>query len=710
MFTNKQLQRTDKLKGYTPMKKLMKNKGFIVSSLLALFMLVAGLVVPANLGITVPAQAAPGVLQWSIVDTPGSFINRADIVLASEVNKLIVGPRTMMLAIVTRFATPSLLLYASGDYGRSWGTSGDLTEAMTDAWGGLRNVWNAAIAPDDYKFWAIVSSDGTTDAPVEVWVTRDAGRSWELTRLSAATGGGVNNAVAAISISPLYNGKRDIAVGIRNGGAGVNAAMQIWAVQSTTFSSWKLQTVLPSEIAAGNNADVIDLKFSPTYAGDASLAVVFSDADQTFFNVAIRDINKNDILSWAFSSSVEIKDPFSPSSASPGFNTIVTADLELPSDFSGQSPSTRRAYVSIDALAAGTLGTDEEGIYRIDDAIVYELMDTTAISYSSIASIAYFGTYASGKLLAGEVYGYPCTATVPTWFTDSPTVCPIPCWYPALKPTTGAANQGTWSPNVKNGQGNAQVAWSETGSLALAATGSSIRHEQSVTHDWWQGFPATPIPYDESAFAISRNNGETWNQLSLIDTTITQFTDVAPSPDCRTIYLASVNNWNVQGSFDEFDSVWRSSINSAVTAPLSPTPPVGLYWERVSTRVTALSCTEEQTDLALLRLPPPCDEPTGQNVFWAAWHTRAVMWSPDFGDYWANVNTRLEVQDMAAESATILYILQADGLVQRLPYTGTAWSSVAANGDSFLNPAHTIDVMKEGKVLVGVQYLVFGGL
>ena len=66
-------------------------------------------------------------------------------------------------------------------------------------------------------------------------------------------------------------------------------------------------------------------------------------------------------------------------------------------------------------------------------------MDTSNVVNKSIYSIAYFGTYASGKLLAGERMGFPCTATVPTWFTDSPTTCPIPCWYPALKPTTGAA-------------------------------------------------------------------------------------------------------------------------------------------------------------------------------------------------------------------------------------------------------------------------------
>ena len=66
------------------------------------------------------------------------------------------------------------------------------------------------------------------------------------------------------------------------------------------------------------------------------------------------------------------------------------------------------------------------GIYRIDDNVVYTLMDNTNMPGKAIYSIAYWGTYASGKLLAGEMLGYTCTATVPVWFTDSPTVCPDP--------------------------------------------------------------------------------------------------------------------------------------------------------------------------------------------------------------------------------------------------------------------------------------------
>ena len=115
--------------------------------------------------------------------------------------------------------------------------------------------------------------------------------------------------------------------------------------------------------------------------------------------------------------------------------------------------------------------------------------------------------------------------------------------------------------------------------------GFVIHGSQAVTTGagWFNNWLGASVCDDESAFAISRNNGETWNQLALIDTTISQLTDVAPTPDCKTVYLASVNeNDNCAG----FDSVWRGSSDADVVSPLSALP-IGEYWERVLTHVTA---------------------------------------------------------------------------------------------------------------------------
>jgi len=403
------------------------------------------------------------------------------------------------------------------------------------------------------------------------------------------------------------------------------------------------------------------------------------------------------------------------------------ASLQIPSDFSGQSASLLRAYVSLDSYNDGSSkpATARDGIFRIDDSTVYILMDTSTTANKSIYSIAYFGTYASGKLLAGERMGYPCTATVPTWFTDSPTTCPIPCWYPALKPTTGAANQGTCATGINDGIGASLVAWIADGSLGYVSTGSmydvpasygiTIPPPISTTITGWyvpKIILIQPVANDESAFAISRNNGETWNQLSLIDTTVDWFNDVAIAPDCTTVYLTSVNrNVGEAEVCSEFDSVWRSTTNPNVAAPMPAGRPLGLYWERVYTRVTSGNCGIPQSDLPIIRVVNSCtDKKDGEIVGWAAQLASAttsgtggvMAWSPDFGDFWAAITPRDPVQDFAFESSTIVYTLSAGAVVQRLPYTGTAWATNLPSYDTSGGAGHTIAAMPEGKVLVGL--------
>jgi hypothetical protein len=78
-----------------------------------------------------------------------------------------------------------------------------------------------------------------------------------------------------------------------------------------------------------------------------------------------------------------------------------------------------------------------------------------------------------------------------------------------------------------------------------------------------------------------------------------------------------------------------------------------------------------------------------------------AFWSPDYGDYWAPITVRNAIQDFTFESRTMLYFLSATGLVQKMPFTGTAWSTALPTFDSTINPAHTIAAMPEGKVLVG---------
>jgi hypothetical protein len=528
--------------------------------------------------------------------------------------------------------------------------------------------------------------------------------------------------IRAIDISPSYGGGRDIAVATADAALAGNVS-NIYVVKSTGFGGWLAQ--LP--VARPVFIDFEDIKFSPSYGSDASLSVVFSDNLATWYNIALRDLARNTTTGWSVGTGplavapdngTEIRDPSWGVGTSPDRTRLNNACLQLPSDFSGQAASLRRAYISLDAFPFSDNLT-RTGIFRIDDTTQYTLMDTTNTVNKSIYSIAYFGTYASGKLLAGERMGFPCTATVPTWFTDSPTTCPVPCWYPALKPTTGAANQAACA-ITQAGVGGAIVGWRADGALAYVVTGSLAALPTQTfafaATPWYANWLLAPIPRDESAFAISRNNGETWNQLGLIDTgavgQLSRLVDVAPTPDCKTVYLASVNTVNGLGC-DEFDSVWRSSSNSEVVAPL-PAVPVGIYWERILCHVTAPNCNNVllQTDLAILRLVPYCADPSGQIVAWAVydtamnWTPGIALWSPDYGDYWATVTPRDPVQDFCFESATVMYFLSPQGVVQKMPYTGTAWSNTLESVTSSLPQGHTIAAYPEGKVLVGTTQVI----
>ncbi len=749
-------------------------------------------------------SADPGIMKWDTVSTPNFVDGKNDLMnmmavgantgMGSEIIDMAVGKDGATIAFIVRnwvdtksaaivipnaatahqtgwlYAVNSTLvggigfggyvnmLYVSSNSGLSASVSKYLSLARHTNFPGGANLYQVAIAPDDPKV-IIVTADaadmtmlpnsggnGARTGPRSIWYTADGGSTWDLA-LDGAAGitWTTNETIRCIDISMDYGGKRDLAFGTVSGSA--NGPGRWFVRSSSGFTTWTAQ--LNPNGAAGTAVSSLDynaIKFSPTYNGDSTVALVYTTAgapagatlaSATLYNVAIRDLNSNTTISYVYTlnSGVEVRDPVAPASDSPDQDHLNNVDLELPSDFSGQSASLRRAYISLDACTFRGSGTDNDGIFRMDDSTQYVLMDTStgaAATGKTIYSIAYFGTYASGKLLAGERLGTPCTATVGTWFTDSPTTCPIPCWYPALKPTTGAANQGTCDTGGTNtGWGGAIVGWNADGSLGLVSTGSlpwsvfllagvragsieipPIPATSTGPAKWFWYTPASvldAITNDESAFAISRNNGETWNQLILIDTTIDWFNDVAAAPDCTTIYLASVNrNRGLASYCNEFDSVWRSTINPNVAAPLPGVPPLGTIWERVYTRATSAACDRNQSDLPILRLVPSCtDKKDGEIVGWAAQGASslagngAMAWSPDFGDYWANITPRKAVQDFAFESSTLLYNVDSAGLIQRFPYTGTSWSTNLPSFDTTLLGAHTIVAVPDGKVLVG---------
>ncbi|RPJ60404.1 MAG: hypothetical protein EHM12_06230, partial [Dehalococcoidia bacterium] len=383
-----------------------------------------------------PVNAQTGIMRWDTVNTPYADLGKYDLLnpyiggnfTGSEIRDLSIGSNgTTIIAAVTvdnrtvdasYTGGPWGILMGSINGGISWSMSSYLHLVTHSGWNAANQVYHVLIAPDDPKIWALTA--GTiVNGPTELWVTQDGGAAWSnanVPALDLVAG----EAIGAMDISIDYGTGRDVMVATRSGGGNG----RIFNTKMSGFSSWAQQADPEPGI------DYFAVRFSPTYQGDNSVVFVYADDNQTCYNIGLRDIHNNTILQWVFPGEgieVSVGDNISPC-----YYSLAGADLSLPSDFSGVSNSLRRTFVSLFSSTPGV--TDNvTGIYRIDDSVVAALMPTTTAA-RQIYSIAFFGTYSQGKLVAGLVHGSPCNAIVPILYMDTPCSCAGSCGYASLKP------------------------------------------------------------------------------------------------------------------------------------------------------------------------------------------------------------------------------------------------------------------------------------
>jgi hypothetical protein len=584
-----------------------------------------------------PSSVHAATVKWGTVETPSSLGNV--IVSPSEINAIAIGSDSRTFYAID---IANSKVYRSLNSGITWD---DISSYLTGA-GAALPAWNIAMAPDNPNFVALVTSNG--GLPEKVFASADGGGKWQNTNCPS-----IGN-ISAIAISPNYGGY-DIAIGTRTGvGNG-----DIYISQASGQGNWASQSF---------NGDVLTLKFSPTYRADSSLVVISAHATGTYINIGIHDMAVN-TTNWGNWGPVEVST--TAGGTSPTVAQIITADLELPANFSGEAPSLRRMYISLDAPTASA------GIYRFDDTVGYLLMPST--DTLRISSIAYHGTCSSGKLLASEVRSNASSATVMVWFSDAPITCPEPCWYQTQKAPTGGGNSGF---------ANAKVIWSPDGSRAYCATSSAILNNPA---DWPVSY-STGAALDESALSFSPDNGRTWNQLSLIDTEISFLSDVAVTPASDIIYLASINN---HAGINSFDSIWRTT-----------GPPTGNTWERV------LCLLSTSNDL-ILRTSNFGNDPT---IYFASQLTSDLRQSIDGGQTWDSILAGVNVTDFAVtriNNVPHMYIMDNNYVRQGLS-NGQTWHWTPKTTTT-LNCGHNITATPTGAVVAGdnadgtVAYSLDGG-
>ncbi len=323
---------------------------------------------------------------------------------------------------------------------------------------------------------------------------------------------------------------------------------------------------------------------------------------------------------------------------SPDEDEIIFSDLALPSgDYSKDSKWI--AYASYYSNSA--TGCDD--VYRIeeDGKQVYRL-DVTGGNEVGIASIAYQG----GTLLVGEVLAKDDSPNALIHICSNPTECALKWEEPTKQPTGGASS----------GRANAQVVWL-TGSIAYCAT--STNNVTNAT-EWADtnvstGHPWNGASLDESAFSKSEDSGDTWNQLSLIDTEMTFLCDYAFFANNTILYLSSNNTNNTYGL--GFDSIWRTE--ETETAALTKT------WERVL-------CLDGEDNI-ILRPTPEWEEK--EQIYFAVPETDNVKYSENEGQSWEKVWECPDVTDLAVVSDKLLYILD-DDVLNKYSWNETLWEGI----------------------------------
>ncbi|MEJ2739073.1 MAG: hypothetical protein P8105_04475 [Dehalococcoidia bacterium] len=498
------------------------------------------------------------------------------------------------------------------------------------------------VAPDQAAIVAVVTSGRKA-----VFISDDAGATWYNTSVPAITG-----EIWHIDISTSYQKSgtalvRDLGIGTADWD-GLVTNGQVWTAQfgENTISAWKNQN-----IAAGY--DVSAIAFAPSYKENQAILAVASTTTDTRLCIGERDLDAQ-TTKWNNISGYPV-DIVNSGDSGPD----ILSNIAMPDNYSAILSTRRVTFVS---FYRDTVAIDaDDNIYRINDSTSEAMgLNEKIYSISLYGSVSDSGYTVGGDgiLLAGAVDADATGYAVPVYRCNNPFAVPpaSPAWQEASQPPSGP--------------GNACVSWNYDGTAAYCGTGTQ-----------------SPVgPPDESAFSRSYDNGNTWEQVSLINTVL-NISDIAPAPDSKSLFLASYSDYGPEG-------IWRSAGE-----------PMGSYWGRILT-VQSDNTTAERI---ILRLSADYLEdftlyaiPLGSHHMYVT-HTRGNSWweryIPD------------DVVDVAVESRDILYVALEGGKIRKSTDGGQIWQDNIPTG---LDEINMISIPMPGHLLVGgrdgrVAYSTDGG-
>jgi hypothetical protein len=355
-----------------------------------------------------------------------------------------------------------------------------------------------------------------------------------------------------------------------------------------------------------SQSEVTTIAFSPNFAADAALVAV-TDNITTGVNLQVLDFTNPTNLQW---NNAALFTGF-PCSVTTSVSGILSASLKLSPTFDGTDETSRDVFIGL------TLNGDtaNSGIYRFNNTV-----NTPLLTNKQIHSLAYNGGY----LMAGS-------------YSDR-TV------YRVQNPLTTTWTVTAYN-SLKSPGGDNRVLVGLIGSTVTAGTRGN-----------------------ESAFSVSRDNGASFTDISLIDTSITSARDVAVTADAGKIYLVTDDGTDTSVWY-EISGAWTRVLN------LRGTTDYFVRAERQSGGVIYVAKKGGSSTTIY----------TNGNSGSGQWQTQTCP---------------VNVQDIAVESSSVVYALDPNGKVTKSASAGEYWTTAV---DTLLASGNMIYSVSTNVLLVGSQ-------
>ena len=532
---------------------------------------------------------------------------------------------------------------------------------------GIKTVIDKKFAGKSITSLVQIATDGvdpdyvavalTINGDLYVFTSNDGGSTFkDLPKIDKIT----STSVVDLEVSLPVDGVRDIAISGSNSTAGKILRLGEYGWEDTSkgdYTGW-----LACDLVA-------DIRFSPNWELDKTIVAVTANSTDVYLQTG----------TWGESPVWKNKAIVTGKTIPGSLPAGATAGVTLPSDYSGTKAETRWLWVWVNY---------QDGSTKVGE-IYYVKGDFKALVGMQIegkpwlTNVSYWGTRAEGKAIAallgdGAGKSTACCAGVDVYRIDSIVNMDLcgTCepWLKSCKPPTGRY-------------------------IMAVAYVRADKAYAVATHGIFC--------YDEGAWSVSFDDGDTWNQLSLIDTKIDYLSDVAVSPDCNKTFLVSVNLGDdyyekIQQRPQQecgcgCDSVWVH----ANTFPEAGYEEYSGHWLRsFCFRLTGNNTGDfpNYPERGLLRLAP--EETDGMTVYLVDRMSKLVYWNEmETLACWENdlecgLPKLTNIVDLAVKDKKTIYALSSDGQVAMADQYGCSWKkpvdslvcgwTIAVHGDYVL--------------------------